>query len=92
MRRMVAFQVGPRINAIGRMGLDPMLVVELFTTSDEERAAEIATMLDTANKEPSVVYLRDITRRGLPYAVGENTTTIQGAEAARRTTFTQPHG
>jgi single-stranded-DNA-specific exonuclease len=52
---MVAFQVGPRINAIGRMGLDPMLVVELFTTSDEERAAEIATMLDTANKERRLV-------------------------------------
>ena len=47
----VAFQVGPRINAIGRMGLDPMLVVELFTTQDEPRAAEIATMLDDANKE-----------------------------------------
>ena len=48
---MVAFQIGPRINAIGRMGLDPMLVVDLFTTSDEEKAAAIATQLDEANRE-----------------------------------------
>ena len=47
----VAFQIGPRINAIGRMGLDPMLVVELFTTESETRGAEIAQRLDEANKE-----------------------------------------
>jgi single-stranded-DNA-specific exonuclease len=47
----VAFQIGPRINAIGRMGLDPMLVVELFTTDDEARGIEIARRLDEANKE-----------------------------------------
>ena len=47
----VAFQIGPRINAIGRMGLDPMLVTELFLTADESRAHEIATLLDTTNKE-----------------------------------------
>ena len=48
---MVAFQIGPRINAIGRMGLDPMLVVELFTTSNEERATAIAAQLDESNRE-----------------------------------------
>lgn len=51
----VAFQIAPRINAIGRMGLDPHLVVELLSAPDDEegraRAAEIATLLNNVNTE-----------------------------------------
>ena len=47
----VGFQIGPRINAVGRVGLDPNLVVELFITRDGARARELATLLDNANKE-----------------------------------------
>ena len=47
----VGYQIGPRINAISRMGLDPALVVELLTTDDASRAKEIAKLLDETNKE-----------------------------------------
>jgi len=47
----IGFQIGPRINAIGRMGLDPALVVELLTCEDQGRASEIAALLDSTNKE-----------------------------------------
>ena len=48
---MVGYQISPRINAIGRVGLDPALVVELFNTRDLARATEIAATLDGANKD-----------------------------------------
>lgn len=47
----IGFQIGPRINAIGRMGLDPNLVVELLITEDAARGAEIASLLDETNLE-----------------------------------------
>jgi single-stranded-DNA-specific exonuclease len=47
----VGFQIGPRINAIGRVGLDPNLVVELFITRDADRARVLAAQLDAANQE-----------------------------------------
>ena len=47
----ISFDIAPRINAIGRMGLDPNMVVELFLTGDRARADEIATLIDTTNSE-----------------------------------------
>lgn len=47
----VGYQISPRINAIGRVGLDPNLVVELFNTRDAARAGEIAAILDGANRD-----------------------------------------
>lgn len=48
--RQVGFQIGPRINAAGRME-HARLVIELFQTKDPGRAAEIAETLDGLNRE-----------------------------------------
>ncbi len=45
----VAFRIGPRINAAGRMDVASE-VVELFCTRDSTRAAEIAGKLETLNR------------------------------------------
>lgn len=45
----IGWRICPRINAVGRMGADPNLVVELLSTSDHNRAAELAAMLQQAN-------------------------------------------
>lgn len=50
----VGFVLGPRINAIGRLG-DPMLGVELFTTNDPIRAAELANQLEVANRKRQMI-------------------------------------
>ena len=46
----VAFQLAPRINAVGRLG-DPQLVVELLTTEDGERAMELAQDCEALNRQ-----------------------------------------
>jgi len=46
----VGFQLAPRINAVGRLG-DPLLVVELLTTTDGERALELARACDALNRQ-----------------------------------------
>ncbi len=46
----VAFQLGPRINAAGRMDA-ALKVVEMLTTESRETADEIARALDTHNRE-----------------------------------------
>jgi single-stranded-DNA-specific exonuclease len=48
--RQVGFQIGPRLNAAGRMD-DARDVIELFLTNDENRAAALAEKLDLLNKE-----------------------------------------
>ncbi len=48
--RQVGFQIAPRINAAGRMA-SASDVVELFTTSDQARALELAQQLDGLNKD-----------------------------------------
>lgn len=45
----VAFQIAPRINAVGRLS-DAKIAVELFTTSDYDKALQIAKYLDQENK------------------------------------------
>ncbi|MFN9630555.1 MAG: single-stranded-DNA-specific exonuclease RecJ [Cyanobacteriota bacterium] len=46
----VGFQLAPRLNAVGRLG-DPLIVVELLTTSDPRRALELARECDALNRE-----------------------------------------
>ncbi|MDW8298424.1 MAG: single-stranded-DNA-specific exonuclease RecJ [Anaerolineae bacterium] len=46
----VGFTLGPRLNAVGRMG-DAMLAVELLTTRERPRAAQIAQELERLNAE-----------------------------------------
>lgn len=48
--RQVAFQIAPRINAAGRMD-DARNVIELFLTTDPDRAMQLAKALDVMNKE-----------------------------------------
>ncbi len=47
--RDISFGIAPRINAIGRMGEDPTLAVELLRTDDAVMAATLATQLDYLN-------------------------------------------
>jgi single-stranded-DNA-specific exonuclease len=62
----IAYQVGPRINAVSRMGLDPRLVVDLLTTEDAGQAKEIADLLDSTNKER-----RELTNRLVDEAIAK---------------------
>jgi len=45
----VAFALAPRLNAAGRMA-DPVVALELLLTTDRERAAELARLLDEHNR------------------------------------------
>ncbi|MBF2098051.1 MAG: single-stranded-DNA-specific exonuclease RecJ [Gloeomargaritaceae cyanobacterium C42_A2020_066] len=45
----VGFSLGPRINAVGRIG-DPQVVIELFTTEDPEVAWERAQACEQVNR------------------------------------------
>ena len=46
----LGFQLGPRINAAGRIG-EPMQAVRLLTTDDPDEAQRIAELLDRTNRE-----------------------------------------
>ncbi|MFN0104312.1 MAG: single-stranded-DNA-specific exonuclease RecJ [Bryobacteraceae bacterium] len=48
--RQVGFQIGPRLNAAGRMD-DAKDVIELFLTQDDARAQTLAEKLDMLNRE-----------------------------------------
>jgi len=48
--RQVAFQIAPRINAAGRMA-SASDIIELFSTTDPQRARAIAAQLDELNKD-----------------------------------------
>lgn len=50
----LAFSVGPRINAAGRMG-QARLAVELLTTTNEQRAIQLAAYLDELNRQRQTV-------------------------------------
>ncbi len=46
----IGFRLGPRINAIGRIG-DPQVVIELLTTDDPTLALERATVCEQVNQQ-----------------------------------------
>lgn len=48
--RQVGFQIGPRINAAGRMD-DARNVIEMFLTADADFARQMAERLDSLNRE-----------------------------------------
>jgi single-stranded-DNA-specific exonuclease len=50
----IGYQIGPRLNAVGRLD-DPALSVELLTTADETRAKELAAKVETLNQERKVL-------------------------------------
>ncbi len=50
----LGFTLGPRVNAIGRLG-NPMLGVELFTTTEQKRALELAIELDQVNRKRQMI-------------------------------------
>jgi single-stranded-DNA-specific exonuclease len=50
----VGFRLGPRLNASGRMG-HAKLAVEMLTDASPERAAEIATFLESQNRERQTI-------------------------------------
>ncbi|MFN4280240.1 single-stranded-DNA-specific exonuclease RecJ [Thermosynechococcus sp.] len=45
----VGFRLGPRINAVGRIG-DPQVVIDLLTTEDACRAQELAALCEATNR------------------------------------------
>ncbi|NLY10591.1 MAG: single-stranded-DNA-specific exonuclease RecJ [Firmicutes bacterium] len=45
----LAFRLGPRLNAVGRMG-DPTKGVDLLLSEDEEKAEELAQLLEEENR------------------------------------------
>jgi len=75
--RQVGFQIGPRINAAGRMA-DAREVVELLLGATPERAASIAGQLDELNRE------RQETEQGMVAAILEQCTQtpVTDAQAA----------
>ncbi len=66
----VAFRIGPRINAAGRLG-HPNDAAELFLTRDPARATKLANRLQRLNSERQQVE-KHVTREALEMPVGEN--------------------
>ncbi len=62
----IGFRLAPRINAAGRLG-HPREALELLTTDDEQRARELADVLDARNRERQAVEA-DILRDALAMA------------------------
>lgn len=48
--RHIGFQLGPRINAVGRID-DAGIALDLLMTEDDDRAREIAQVLDSTNEQ-----------------------------------------
>ena len=46
----IGFRLGPRINAVGRLG-DPQIVIEMLITEDEGTALERAMQCEAINKQ-----------------------------------------
>jgi single-stranded-DNA-specific exonuclease len=72
----VGFQIAPRINAVGRLG-DPQLVVELLTTTDPERALDLARECEALNRQ----------RRELCDAIEAEAVALVDADGAQRSPF-----
>ncbi|MFN7227855.1 MAG: single-stranded-DNA-specific exonuclease RecJ [Synechococcaceae cyanobacterium] len=73
---MVAFQIAPRINAVGRLG-DPGLVVDLLTTTDGETARRHARRCEELNRQ----------RRELCQAIEAEATALVDADGPETPAF-----
>ena len=76
-----AFLLGPRINAAGRMR-SAMAAYELLTTSDKDRAAQLAAELNALNAERLSVEKRIMTAARLQCGLEGASGTIAGAVIA----------
>jgi single-stranded-DNA-specific exonuclease len=76
-----AFLLGPRINAAGRMG-SAMAAYELLTTSDKDRAAQLAAELNALNAERLGVEKRMMTAARLQCGLEGASGTVTGAVVA----------
>lgn len=56
----IGFRIGPRINAIGRVG-DPSIIVDLLTTNCQREADKFAEAADSANRQ----------RKGMCESIGQ---------------------
>jgi single-stranded-DNA-specific exonuclease len=72
----VAFRLAPRINAVGRLG-DPLMVVELLTSEDSDRALELARQCEGLNRQ----------RRELCDAIEAEALALLEADGPRRPAF-----
>lgn len=66
----VGFAIAPRLNALGRMD-DANLGVELLTTLDEERAVELAAMVDKLNQQRQKIVAK-ITKEAMEMATSDD--------------------
>lgn len=82
----LAFMLGPRVNAAGRMG-SAEAALDLFLEPDRDRAAELAGLLDGANearKRTEETMVREALRQieGLPAGVADYGIAVASAEWA----------
>lgn len=76
-----AFLLGPRINAAGRMG-SAMVAYELLTTTDKDRAAQLAVHLHNLNAERVTVEKRLMTAARLQCGLNDPSMPVKGAVVA----------
>jgi single-stranded-DNA-specific exonuclease len=81
--RQVGFQIGPRINAAGRMD-DARNVVELFLTTDPDRAKALADSLDAMNKE------RQATEQAIRESILDECSRVEITDAQAGLVFSAP--
>lgn len=76
-----AFLLGPRINAAGRMG-SAMVAYELLTTSNKDRAAQLAVELHNLNAERMTVEKKLMVAARLQCGLDEPSAEVKGAVVA----------
>ncbi|MDF5713205.1 MAG: DHH family phosphoesterase [Rhizonema sp. NSF051] len=71
----IGFRLGPRINAIGRIG-DPQIVIELLTTDDMEIALSRAIQCEAINKQRQEM-CEEIEKEAISIVEAEYVTSLQ---------------
>ncbi|BCL38087.1 single-stranded-DNA-specific exonuclease RecJ [Nostoc sp. MS1] len=71
----IGFRLGPRINAVGRIG-DPLTVIELLTTDDEGMALERAMQCEQANTSRQQM-CEEIEQQAIAYVESQFLSTLQ---------------
>lgn len=75
----IGFGLGPRINAVGRIA-DPQIVIELLTTDDDRKAAELAAECEECNQLRQQL-CRDIEQEAIELVAAELTLGLDLKEA-----------